>query len=144
MKPGLQDVNQINEGTGVHWEAIICYGLAILFIITILTLITIWLLEYIEKRWNKHHDKEDDYDKHVKTNSMIRRIGISFSISKKNIVQEDLFSNSNIENDDTKLEEALLNIKKKYGNNSILRAVSFTENATARDRNKLIGGHNAE
>ena len=66
MKPGLQDVNQINEGTGVHWEAIICYGLAILIIITISTLITIWLLEYIEKRRNKHHDKEDDYDKHVK------------------------------------------------------------------------------
>ena len=85
-----------------------------------------------------------DYDQHVKTNSMIRRIGISFSIAKKNIVQEDLFNNVNLENDDNKLEETLINIKKKYGNNSILRAVSYTENATARERNKLIGGHNAE
>ena len=38
----------------------------------------------------------------------------------------------------------MINIKKKYGKNSILRAVSYTENATARDRNRLIGGHNAE
>jgi DNA polymerase V len=85
-----------------------------------------------------------DYDHHVKTNSMIRRIGVSFSISSSTNVQEDLFSNKTIEEDDTKLEETVLNIKKKYGNNSILRAVSYTENATARERNKLIGGHNAE
>jgi hypothetical protein len=89
MKPGLQDVNQINEGTGVHWEAIICYGLAILFIITILTLITIWLLEYIEKRWNKHHDKEDDYDKHVKNGPKIR--------NKKHHIHSDYLSPSNKE-----------------------------------------------
>ena len=85
----------------------------------------------------------EDYDKYVHKN-MIRRLNVSFSISKNDLVQEDIFNKTNDEKKDTNLEETLLKIKKKYGSNSILRAVSYTENATARERNKLIGGHNAE
>ena len=85
-----------------------------------------------------------DYSTNTKANSFIRRIGISFHIANKNIVQDDLFSEKIDEQGDTKLEEVMINIKNKYGKNSILRAVSYTENATARSRNKLIGGHNAE
>ena len=39
------------------------------------------------------------------------------------------------------MQEALLNIKKKYGKNAILRGVSYQEGATARERNRQIGGH---
>ena len=85
----------------------------------------------------------EDYDKYVHKN-MIRRLNVSFSISKNDLVQEDIFSKNDEEKKDTNLEETLLKIKKKYGSNSILRAVSYTDNATARERNKLIGGHNAE
>ncbi len=85
----------------------------------------------------------EDYDKNVHKN-MIRRLNVSFSISKNDLVQEDIFSKKDEEKKDTNLEETLLKIKKKYGSNSILRAVSYTDNATARERNKLIGGHNAE
>ena len=85
----------------------------------------------------------EDYDNNVHKN-MIRRLNISFSIAKNNLVQEDIFNKTNEEKKDTNLEETLLKIKKKYGSNSILRAVSYTDNATARQRNNLIGGHNAE
>ena len=44
---------------------------------------------------------------------------------------------------DKKLQQAILTIKKKYGRNAILRGMSLEEGATARDRNKQIGGHKA-
>ena len=37
----------------------------------------------------------------------------------------------------------MLSIKEKYGKNAILRGTNFREGATARDRNKQIGGHKA-
>ncbi len=42
-----------------------------------------------------------------------------------------------------RMQEALLSIKKKYGKNAILRGVSYQEGATARERNRQIGGHAA-
>ena len=44
---------------------------------------------------------------------------------------------------DKKLQQAILTIKKKYGRNAILRGMSLEESATARERNKQIGGHKA-
>jgi len=35
-------------------------------------------------------------------------------------------------------------IRNKYGSTALLRAVSYTDAGTARDRAKLIGGHKAE
>ena len=40
-----------------------------------------------------------------------------------------------------RMQEAILNIKEKFGKNALLRGVSFQEGATARERNKQIGGH---
>ena len=40
-------------------------------------------------------------------------------------------------------QKAVLEIKKKFGKNAILKGISFTEGATARDRNGQIGGHKA-
>ena len=40
-------------------------------------------------------------------------------------------------------QEAILAIRRKYGKNAILKGTSFEEGATARDRNKQIGGHKA-
>lgn len=42
-----------------------------------------------------------------------------------------------------KLQQTMLAIKKKYGRNSIVRGMSLEERATARERNKQIGGHKA-
>lgn len=42
-----------------------------------------------------------------------------------------------------KIQEAMLGIKKKFGKNAILNGGSYLEGATAKERNKQIGGHKA-
>ena len=42
-----------------------------------------------------------------------------------------------------KLQEAMLDIKKKYGKNAILKGMNLEEGATAMERNQTIGGHHA-
>ncbi|MBQ8927037.1 MAG: DNA methylase [Oscillospiraceae bacterium] len=41
------------------------------------------------------------------------------------------------------LQEALLTIRHRFGKNAVLKAKNYTEGATARDRNRQIGGHRA-
>ena len=40
-------------------------------------------------------------------------------------------------------QQAVLDIRKKYGKNAILKGMNFEEGATTKDRNKQIGGHKA-
>ena len=41
------------------------------------------------------------------------------------------------------LQEAMLKIKHRYGKNAVLKGKNYTQGATARDRNRQIGGHKA-
>ena len=45
------------------------------------------------------------------------------------------------EKKEKELQKAVLSIKKRYGKNAILKGTNFQEGATARDRNRQIGGH---
>ena len=42
-----------------------------------------------------------------------------------------------------RMQEAQLKIKQRFGRNAILRGLNFEEGATAKERNKQIGGHKA-
>ena len=42
-----------------------------------------------------------------------------------------------------KMQKAMLEIKKKYGKNAVLKGMNLEEGATTVDRNKQIGGHKA-
>lgn len=42
-----------------------------------------------------------------------------------------------------KLQEAMIEIKKRYGKNAVLKGTNLMEGATAMDRNRQIGGHKA-
>ena len=42
-----------------------------------------------------------------------------------------------------RMQETILNIKQRFGKNSLLRGLNFEEGSTARERNKQIGGHKA-
>lgn len=42
-----------------------------------------------------------------------------------------------------RVQEALVEIKRKYGKNAVLRGMNLEEGATAKDRNDRIGGHKA-
>ena len=41
------------------------------------------------------------------------------------------------------MQRAVLDIKKRFGKNAILKGMNFQEGATAKDRNRTIGGHKA-
>ena len=43
-----------------------------------------------------------------------------------------------------KMQQAMLDIKKKFGKNAILKGMNLEEGATAMERNRQIGGHKAE
>ena len=42
-----------------------------------------------------------------------------------------------------KMQKAMLDIKKKYGKNAILKGMNLQEDGTAMERNRQIGGHKA-
>ena len=98
------------------------------------------------------------YDRIVDGNLLVRRVNIvaCHVLRETDVVpsglgmQLDLFA----EQEDTeKIEEArrrekrrqqaVIEIKKKYGKNAILKGMNLEEGATARDRNRQIGGHRA-
>lgn len=57
-------------------------------------------------------------------------------------VERPLFSAYDVDEErERDLEQAVLDVKKKYGKNAILRGISFREKATGKTRNLLIGGH---
>ena len=39
------------------------------------------------------------------------------------------------------IQKAVIDIKKKFGKNAIIKGISFEEAATGRERNRQIGGH---
>ena len=41
------------------------------------------------------------------------------------------------------MQHALLDIKKKYGKNAVIKGMNLQEGGTAIDRNRQIGGHKA-
>lgn len=86
---------------------------------------------------------------------MIRRINIaSTNLRNENVKineyeQLDLFndnSNDKLNNElekEKKTQQVILDIKKKFGKNAIIKGMSLEEGATMKDRNKQIGGHKA-
>ena len=98
------------------------------------------------------------YDRIVNKCLLVKRINISVNnvVSYDSVKgmehyeQIDIFSdfdslknkNDRIEEEnENKLQHVMLDIKKKYGKNSILKAMNLSEGATTIDRNKQIGGH---
>jgi DNA polymerase V len=103
------------------------------------------------------------YDEIVNKDLLIRRLNISANriikeedwagskVQEKALPQQlDLFAdNQSTEakgeerKKERRIQEALIGIKQRFGKNAILRGTSFAEGATAKDRNKQIGGHRA-
>lgn len=64
-----------------------------------------------------------------------------FEDSEKSIINEK--KEKREEEKDLNIQKTIINIKKKYGKNSILKGRDFLEKATQRERNEEIGGHKA-
>ena len=56
-----------------------------------------------------------------------------------------LQKSANIMHDELKkqMQAAIIDIKRKFGKNAILKGMNLEEGATAKDRNSQIGGHQA-
>lgn len=102
------------------------------------------------------------YDKIVNKKLLIRRINIvanklvdERSVTSANKYEQlDLFTDYEVlkkqrEKENAELERekrmqnTILDIKKKFGKNAILKGMNLQEGATAKDRNNQIGGHKA-
>ena len=56
----------------------------------------------------------------------------------------DFFSEFIDDEKERKKQKAIIEIKKKYGKNAILKGMNYKDKATGRKRNKLVGGHNGD
>ena len=76
---------------------------------------------------------------------LFRRIGICAEdvLVDNSVFQLDLFSDYDTLEKERRLETAMLDVRKKYGANVLLKGTNFREGATARERNTQIGGHRA-
>ena len=99
------------------------------------------------------------FDRIVNKNLLIRKINITAcnvineNQAKNEVVFEqlNLFCSTNDseqnteekkkQEEDNKLQHTLINIKNKYGKNSILKGMNLEEGATTIDRNNQVGGH---
>ena len=104
------------------------------------------------------------YNRIVNSNLLIRRLNVCANhvikedYSQKTAVEEptqlDLFTDyealskevqsKKAESEkERRIQEALLKIKQRFGKNAVLKGTSYAEGATAKERNKQIGGHKA-
>lgn len=84
------------------------------------------------------------YKKIINPNYPVRQIGNSFGNVKDEIYEQfDLFANQEDIEKEKRVQEALVQIRNKYGKNAVLKGMNFYEKATQRKRNGLVGGHNA-
>ncbi|MCH5229501.1 MAG: DNA methylase [Muribaculaceae bacterium] len=112
---------------------------------------------------NKIMDKVSElFDRIINPDLLVRRITLSVNnlIDEKKInyqkytPQLDLFSDweeiqkqqdKEIETNrkERNRQQALLNLRKRYGKNVVLRGLNYAEGSTQKERNKQIGGHKA-
>ncbi len=100
------------------------------------------------------------FDQIVNPLLLVRRLNVAvcnlvnedYEENKTVISQLDLFTNYEVEDqkkeesksnerEERKIQKALLDIKKKYGKNAILKGMNYVEGATAKKRNEEVGGH---
>ncbi len=104
----------------------------------------------------------DLYSRIVDENLLVRRINITANhvVDENSLVKEESYEQLSLftdyeakqkkkeEEDDAlqrekKMQLAILDIKKKYGKNAILKGMNLEEGAMTMERNKQIGGHKA-
>ena len=102
------------------------------------------------------HKTMELYERIIDKNLLSRRINVvannvqSEENEKKDFEQLNLFTEINKQKIEKKhiqdkkernLQHAIIDIKKKYGKNAILKGMNFEEGGTTIQRNSQIGGH---
>ena len=85
------------------------------------------------------------FDRIVDKNLFVRRIYVVASQVKDEDSAEgrqlSLFEENTDTSRERKQQEAILEIRRRFGKNAILKGMNFEEGATTRERNRQIGGH---
>lgn len=82
------------------------------------------------------------YHQMIPAHMGIRRVNLCFNhVIDEAYQQYDLFLDPLELERERKMQQAMINIKKKYGKNAILKGMNLEEGATTRERNQQIGGH---
>ena len=76
---------------------------------------------------------------------MIRRLGVcaADTIRGSGVIQLDFFTDYESLRKEHDLQNALYQIRSRYGANAVVRAMNLLEGGTAMARNLQIGGHKA-
>ena len=78
-------------------------------------------------------------DKDKATNTRIIKQVDLFSMDDKELVEDK----KKIQEKESKIQDVMIEIKKKYGKNAILKGMNLEEGGTTIERNNQIGGHKA-
>ena len=90
------------------------------------------------------HAVDSLYSRIMSQTAPLRRITLTFNNVSEEICQQyDLFSDPFKLERERSMQLAVLNIKKRYGKNAILKGMNLQAAATTMDRNRQIGGHKA-
>lgn len=85
---------------------------------------------------------EELYDRIVKPGIPLHRVGISFNNVIEEVYQQyGLFVDPAELERERRMQKAMIDIKKKFGKNAILKGMNLEEGATTMERNRQIGGH---
>lgn len=83
------------------------------------------------------------FERTVNRQASIRRLNVGLNhLQDEAYATYDLFTDLEAEKKEHDLQLTVLDLKKRFGKNAILKGMSLEEKATARMRNKMIGGHN--
>lgn len=102
------------------------------------------------------------FDRIVNPKLLVRRVTLTANrvVDENSVVEENTYEQMNLFTDyeasakkreeeqaelerEKRMQQAVLNIKKKFGKNAILKGMNLQEGATTVDRNNQIGGHKA-
>lgn len=82
------------------------------------------------------------YEHIVDRHTPIRRLNITCNrVVDEAYIQYNLFADMDEVERNRKVQTAMLNIKKKFGKNAVLKGMNLQDAATTRERNRQIGGH---
>ncbi len=85
---------------------------------------------------------KETYDKIFDRTKKVRRISICFNnVSREICEQLDFFSDTDKKEKEKSKMKTINGIRRRYGKNSIFKGRDLEEYATARERNRQIGGH---
>ena len=84
------------------------------------------------------------YRKITDRHTGIRRIEVTANrVTPEGYLQYDIFTNPIVIEKEKSLQKAILDVKKRYGKNAIMRGANLLECSTYQERNEQIGGHRA-